>query len=196
MQIVVFVEPDRQLRNRVLPGGVRELFPAAGARFCKAYIRNGERVECDPPVMLDQLRQALGWEAAFAVEFAEDDEDFVARIRDKDVPTDATDVQIVEFEQLPSQDFRGAWVISDGAVVIDMGKAREIHRDRLRALRAPKLAALDIDFMRAIETGDTAGQAAIAARKQGLRDVTNVPEIDAAATPEQLKAAVPAILIF
>ena len=55
-------------------------------------------------------------------------------------------------------------------IVINRAKAEDATRDRLRAEREPRLAALDVQFMRAIEAGqDTT---AIAAEKQALRDVT------------------------
>jgi hypothetical protein len=82
--------------------------------------------------------------------------------------------------------FRGAWQFSGAAVEIDMAKARDIHRDNLRAERAPKLAALDVAYMKALETsGDTAS---IAAEKQALRDVTADARIAGAATPDALNA--------
>lgn len=81
--------------------------------------------------------------------------------------------------------FRGAWQFSGDAVEIDMAKARDIHRDRLRAERAPRLGALDVDYMKALEQGgDTTS---VVAEKQALRDVTADPRIDAATTPDELK---------
>jgi hypothetical protein len=76
-------------------------------------------------------------------------------------------------------------------ITTNMSKAREIHRQRLRGLRGPKLAALDVAFMRAMETNDTARLAEISKQKQNLRDVTADPRIDAAATPEALAAVIP-----
>jgi hypothetical protein len=84
--------------------------------------------------------------------------------------------------------FRGAWQFDGNAVEIDMDKARDIHRDHLRAERAPRLAALDTEWFRAAETGDAALQAEVAARKQALRNVTEDTRIKAAATPDKLKA--------
>ncbi|MEJ0012348.1 MAG: hypothetical protein WDM94_06895 [Bauldia sp.] len=75
-----------------------------------------------------------------------------------------------------------------------MDKARAIHCDRMRAARAPRLAALDIAYQRADESGDAAAKAAVAARKQALRDVTADPAIAAAETPDALKAVWPEIL--
>jgi hypothetical protein len=48
--------------------------------------------------------------------------------------------------------------------------------------------------MRAQEDGDTQKQALIAEKKQSLRDATVDPVIDAATTPDELKAATPAAL--
>jgi hypothetical protein len=84
--------------------------------------------------------------------------------------------------------FRGAWQFNGAAVEIDMTAAREIHKDNLRAERGPRLDALDTDWFRAAETADTDAQASVAAQKQALRDVTDDARIDAAATPDALKA--------
>lgn len=79
-------------------------------------------------------------------------------------------------------------------ITISMVKAREIQRDRIRAMRAPVLAELDIAYQRADEQGDSEAKADIAARKQALRDATKDPAIDAAKTPEELKAVIPGAL--
>lgn len=82
--------------------------------------------------------------------------------------------------------FRAAWQFNGPAVEVDMAKARDIHRDNLRAERKPRLEELDIQVMRRMEEGVSA--ATLIAQKQALRDVTADPRIDAAATPEELKA--------
>ena len=79
-------------------------------------------------------------------------------------------------------------------ITVNMTKAREIKKDMIRAERAPMLAALDVEYMRAVETGDTVKQAEIAAKKQALRDATKDPAIATAQTPDQLKAVVPEAL--
>ena len=76
-------------------------------------------------------------------------------------------------------------------ITVNMTKAREIKKDQIRADRKPMLEALDVAFMRAVELGDNAQQASIAAEKQTLRDATNDPAIAAAETPEELKAVNP-----
>jgi hypothetical protein len=56
-------------------------------------------------------------------------------------------------------------------IVINLAKAKEITKERLRAERAPLLQEQDIAFQRALETGrDTT---AIVARKQLFRDAPN-----------------------
>ena len=70
---------------------------------------------------------------------------------------------------------------------INMTKAREIHRDNVRQARNPKLAAKDVEFQRALETG--ADTAAIVAAKQALRDAPAASAIEAASTPDELKQA-------
>jgi hypothetical protein len=76
-------------------------------------------------------------------------------------------------------------------IQIDMAKAVEIQRNRIRALREPLLAALDVEFMRAVERGDQAEQARVATEKQRLRDLPNDPRLTAAKTPAQLALILP-----
>lgn len=79
-------------------------------------------------------------------------------------------------------------------ITVNMDKAREIKKDMIRVEREPKLAALDVEFMRAVEAGDSDAQATIAAKKQALRDATDDPAIASAKTPDELKAVVPSAL--
>lgn len=72
-------------------------------------------------------------------------------------------------------------------IVIDLDKAKEITKARLRAERAPLLQAQDVAFQRALESGgDTA---AIVAEKNRLRDITKLA--DEAQTLDQLRALHP-----
>lgn len=70
---------------------------------------------------------------------------------------------------------------------VNMTKARDIHRDKVREARNPKLAAKDIEFQRALESG--ADTTAIVAAKQALRDAPSAAAIEAATTPDELKGA-------
>ena len=69
---------------------------------------------------------------------------------------------------------------------VDMAKAREIHKTNIRAARTPKLAELDIEFQKALETG--ASTTDIVAKKQALRDAPADSGIDAASDTDALKA--------
>jgi hypothetical protein len=102
----------------------------------------------------------------------------------------------IDFAEIPTdRTFRNAWRGKGNKVEVDMDAAREIHRDHLRELRAPKLAELDTAYIRADENNDQATKVRIAKQKQALRDVTDDPAIDAAKTPEKLRAAVPKALL-
>lgn len=68
---------------------------------------------------------------------------------------------------------------------INIAKAKDITKDRLRRERKPLLEAQDIAFQRAQETN--ADTTAIVAEKQRLRDITN--QVDSMTTIEQLKTA-------
>ena len=68
----------------------------------------------------------------------------------------------------------------------DMAKAREIHKDKIRLARAPKLAELDVEFQKALEAGSSTTD--IVAKKQALRDAPADSGIAAANSADALKA--------
>lgn len=82
--------------------------------------------------------------------------------------------------------FRGAWTFNGDAVEVDMTAALAIHKENLRAERAPRLADLDVSYMKALEAGT--GAADIAAEKEALRNITDDVRLAAATTPDALKA--------
>lgn len=86
--------------------------------------------------------------------------------------------------------FREAWTLGETGLVVDIEKAKDIQRDHWRRLRAPKLAALDEAFMRALEEGQSTTE--IVAAKNALRDVT---ETELSGSLEEIKANIPTILI-
>lgn len=71
----------------------------------------------------------------------------------------------------------------DMAIIVDINKAKNITKDRLRVERKPLLEAQDVAFQRALESG--ADTSAIVAEKQRLRDITKL--VDTANTVEELK---------
>jgi uncharacterized protein YdaT len=72
----------------------------------------------------------------------------------------------------------------DMAIIVDINKAKDITKDRLRAERKPLLEAQDVAFQRALES--SADTSAIVAEKQRLRDITNI--VNTLNTVEELKA--------
>ena len=69
-------------------------------------------------------------------------------------------------------------------ITINIDKAKDITKDRLRAERKPLLEAQDVAFQRALESN--ADTSAIVAEKQRLRDITTL--VDTANTVDELKA--------
>ena len=66
-----------------------------------------------------------------------------------------------------------------------MSKAKNIHRENIRRARAPKLAELDIEFQKALET--SSDTTAIVSKKKALRDAPADSAIEAAKTDADLK---------
>jgi hypothetical protein len=114
------------------------------------------------------------------------------------VPTGELDIQAVKAKDTPSHsiivdaadlpqadnDFFNAWELSNGVVSVNLTKAKALTKDRLRAERAPLLAAQDVLFQRAQESG--ASTTAIVAEKNRLRDITDLA--DACTTTAELRA--------
>ena len=74
-------------------------------------------------------------------------------------------------------------------ITVNLTKAKDIAKNNLRTERAPVLASLDVSFMRAVESGNTSLQTAIAGQKQELRDITTHSSIVNASNVNELKTA-------
>lgn len=105
----------------------------------------------------------------------------------------ATEYNAQDWTTPSDRTFRDAWAATGadtGVIDVDMAKAKDIWRDKIREARVEPLAALDTAYMRALEVGADTTQ--IVADKQALRDAPADPAIDAASTPEELKQVQPA----
>jgi hypothetical protein len=71
------------------------------------------------------------------------------------------------------------------AIQVNITKAKDITKDRLRQERTPKLEALDVAFQRALEAGSDTTD--IVNKKQQLRDAP--ASVDSMTTVEELKSA-------
>lgn len=100
----------------------------------------------------------------------------------------------LEAIQLPChKEYQDAWRLVDGAIEIDMDKAREIHIDILRQKRDDELIKLDIDSLRCLEESDYSGLEIVKRQKQKLRDMPDDPIFNVD-TFEELVRAIPAYL--
>ena len=107
----------------------------------------------------------------------------IEEVAAKDVPAGVS-FRIVDESEIPTdRTFRNAWK-DEGGIKVDMGKAKDLTKDRLRNERKPLLEAQDVAFQRALETG--ASTAAIVSEKQRLRDITK--QVDGITSPDELKA--------
>ena len=95
--------------------------------------------------------------------------------------------EIVEDSVIPTdRSFRNAWKQNSKTIETDMTKAKEIHKINIRLARKDKLAELDIEFQKALET--SASTTDIVSKKQALRDAPADSAIASADTEAKLKA--------
>lgn len=69
---------------------------------------------------------------------------------------------------------------------IDLNKALEIHKTKIREKRELVFKDLDIQFMKALEQGNTTLSTEIGTKKQALRDITDI-DISNVTTLDELK---------
>ena len=112
----------------------------------------------------------------------------IEEVASKDVP-EGVAYEIVEDDAIPSDRyFRNAWVANGAAVEVDLDQAKSIGHDIRRQQRAEEFAPHDEVIMKQIPGADAT--AAEEARQQIRDKYAQVQEqIDAAATPEEIKAA-------
>lgn len=100
--------------------------------------------------------------------------------------------RLIDSAVIPSdRTYRNAWTLVGKKIEHDMSKARALHLDYVRRWRAPKLAALDIEFTRALEAGDTMRIMEIAKEKKSLRDLPVTLGVEKAQTVDELKVLLP-----
>ena len=71
-------------------------------------------------------------------------------------------------------------------ISINMNKAKDFHKSKIREKRKPILESLDIEFIRALETG--ADTSTIISKKNALRNATVAVGISTATSIADLKA--------
>jgi len=103
----------------------------------------------------------------------------------------SSESKIYESFQLPEAEFIDAWTID---ATIDLERAKDVWRRKMRPVRNERLKQLDLQWMQAMELGDTVAAAAVAAKKQELRDITKRDELKYAKSLAEVKAFWPAVL--
>ena len=90
-----------------------------------------------------------------------------------------------------NKDFRNAWVLNSDRDVIteDLAIAKTMFKDKIREVRTSLLAELDVEYMKALEAGNSSAQTTARNNKQALRDAPAASAITNASNISQLKAA-------
>ena len=115
----------------------------------------------------------------------------------KVVPENCRDsADIVEDDAVESdRTFRNAWVTSKGkSTEVDLDKAKVIAIEKVREVRVPKFAELDVAYQRAVEEDDSDKQAAVVVKKQTARDATADTKITNADSVANLKTGMEAVI--
>ena len=126
-------------------------------------------------------------------------DEYAEFVKNKDVPKQEdgspTPSWLIDVNDLPGiKSVRNAWNINElGQIYFDRDKAIEIKKEQFRFLRKPLLEKLDVEFMRALENGDTSSISIITQKKSILRDITSV-DFNSHDTPQKLHEFIPDLL--
>jgi hypothetical protein len=102
-------------------------------------------------------------------------------VKAKDTPEHSI---IIDTDDITVSDYWfDAWELVDDTVTVNFERAQELTRTRLRAERTPLLAAQDILFQRALETG--ADTTTVVTEKNRLRAITDL--VNTASTLDELQ---------
>ena len=109
----------------------------------------------------------------------------IEEVLKKDVPDDckASAIIVPESEILTDRTFRNAWELKNKKIRINIDKAKEIHKNKLRAKRIILLQELDAEYIRALEEGKSTKE--ITDKKYILRNITI--EVDKCNTIEEIQ---------
>ncbi|MCH8196467.1 MAG: hypothetical protein IH904_00150 [Proteobacteria bacterium] len=124
------------------------------------------------------------------------EEEAIAVIQAKDVPNNATNVEVMEQSLIPvSREFRDAWEKPGaGSPIVNMPKARSIHAKKVRAARDEAVTTLQRRADEATLESRTADATQAANDKvaaEGLNLTTIAGQIAGAANPAALSAIWP-----
>lgn len=106
------------------------------------------------------------------------------------------DGQQVDASLQPSQsELQGAFKLNNkGKIVIDMGEAKKIAKNKIRQERTPLFEIVDGRRGIALDNDDATEKLAVKNAAKKLRDAPSDPRIDAATTPDELLMVVETIV--
>jgi hypothetical protein len=102
---------------------------------------------------------------------------WVRRISADDIPKERT--------------FRNAWRFRSGIIQHDIYTAKQIHLQKIRIARGPLLEKLDLEYMHWDEQNHAGNKAAVAQRKQYLRDLPATLDLSKCKTLKDIVATWP-----
>ena len=148
----------------------------------------GVSVVCPAPAYIAQLM------AGGATE-----DEAITAVQAKDVPPDATNIEVMELASLPSnREFRNAWEKPGAGVpTVAMSKARDIHAERMAHVQVAEIARLKVEERKERLNDNTAQADAHAATVIALEALDlNVlaTQIAAAPNPTALAAVWPVLV--
>lgn len=110
------------------------------------------------------------------------EENYMAHVIGKSLPAGVKEVIVMSDDWTPpeSREFRNAWKIENGQVIVDMPKARDIHRDKIRAERRRNFETLDIAAAKAM--------GAMIRNRSAFRKIEELTDDEAAAAKADLDA--------
>lgn len=76
------------------------------------------------------------------------------------------------------------------AFILNIEKAKEIYLNKLRRFREDKWGDLDVQYMKSLETGNQTNISEIVAKKEQLRNITNI-DLSEITTISELKSQWP-----
>ncbi len=123
------------------------------------------------------------------------DAEYKQHILDRSIPEGAANVSEVKESDIPSdREYREAWARKGKKPIHhDMVKARGVHVDKIRQVRAERFPDLDKQWMLAAARHDTKKADEVEAERQRLRDLpqTVLTAVNKCATINELKALAP-----
>jgi hypothetical protein len=168
-------------------GGVSVCTPAEGARLAISVAINGEEIKSDAPMPVDRFLRRWPVDGAVA-EWAETEDEWIARIAAKDVPA-GVPFEIVDTSEIPAdRTFRNAWKCGNGRVEHDIDKCKSMAHEIRRQKREEEFKPHDDVIAKQIP-GKSATEAEAARQVIRAKYDAIQAAIDAAATVDQIKAA-------